>query len=203
MNVDGQQIGGTVTTVANSDYGQSQAIIVQGNWAAGSTNNVAINYLNPIGNGLNVETATINGATIAGSSSTVYNGAANFSFTSPTVPQATVVGGSGPNTIVLNTSEDFYQGNAQFTVSVDGQQVGGVQTATAIHALGQSQQFDIFGNFTGSHAIAVNFLNDAYGGSASLDRNLYVSSASLNGATLNSSSLTLDSNGAQTIYFQH
>jgi len=42
--------------------------------------------------------------------------------------------GSGPDSTVLKISEDASQGNAQFTVGIDGIQVGGVQTATAAHA---------------------------------------------------------------------
>jgi hypothetical protein len=53
--------------------------------------------------------------------------------------------GSGPDEMVLSLSEDAWNGDAQFTVSVDGQQIGGVQTASAAHAQGQSQEFDLRG----------------------------------------------------------
>ena len=36
----------------------------------------------------------------------------------------------------------------------------------------------------GTHDIAVSFLNDAYGGTAATDRNLYVQSITANGAAL-------------------
>jgi len=38
---------------------------------------------------------------------------------------------SGPDTIVLYVQEDAYQGDAQYTVAVDGTQVGGIRTETA------------------------------------------------------------------------
>ena len=88
----------------------------------------------------------------------------------PTTP-GTV--GSGNDTLVLNLSEDAYKGDAQFTVSVDGAQLGGTQTVTASHGAGQSQAFTFKGNFgSGKHTVAVSFLNDAWGGTAATDRNL-------------------------------
>jgi hypothetical protein len=85
---------------------------------------------------------------------------------------------------VLSISEDAYangdgtsdtQGDAAFTVSVDGKQLAGTFFATASHASGASQTFTFKGNWEpGAHTVAVSFLNDAYGGTASTDRNLYV-----------------------------
>ena len=82
--------------------------------------------------------------------------------------------GTGSDTLVLSMSEDAYQGDAQFTVSVDGKQLGGTFTATASHAAGASQSFTFNGSFgTGAHTVSVDFLNDAYGGSSATDRNLF------------------------------
>ncbi len=87
------------------------------------------------------------------------------------------------DTLVLGLSEDAYQGDALFTVSVDGRQLGGAQSVTALHSSGQSEYFTFTGAFgPGTHTVAVSFLNDAYGGSASADRNLYIDSATLDGA---------------------
>jgi hypothetical protein len=118
----------------------------------------------------------------------------------PTTTPAAVSVGSGPDTLVLNMAEDPYQGDAQFTVSVDGQQIGGTQTTTAVVSQGQSQEFDVHGNFgSGTHTVAVDFLNDAVGGYYPAgtpglpagaqwaldteDRNLYVMGMSLDGGT--------------------
>ena len=99
----------------------------------------------------------------------------------PTAP-APVTVGSGPDAIALGISEDSYQGDAQFTVSVDGKQIGGTLTASVLHNSGQDQAFNIMGKFgAGQHTVGVSFLNDAYGGSADTDRNLYVDSASYKG----------------------
>ena len=116
----------------------------------------------------------------------------------PVTPPTSVTTGSGSDTMVFAVSEDAYQGDAQFTVSVDGKQVGGTFTATASHASGTSQNFTFKGDFgAGSHAVAVNFLNDAWGGTAATDRNLYVNGISYNG-TATGQSAELANTGAKT-----
>lgn len=92
--------------------------------------------------------------------------------------------GSGPDAITLAVSEDYYLSNAEFTVSVDGRQVGGLLTTTAIHGEGQSQTFTLNGSFTpGPHTLGVDFTNDAYAGTPTTDRNLYVGAITYNGVT--------------------
>jgi hypothetical protein len=99
--------------------------------------------------------------------------------------------------IVLHISEDAWQGNAQYIISVDGQQVGGVRTATALHSQGQSQTVVLPGFYAaGPHTITVTFLNDAYGGTASTDRNLYVDGIDFNG--VHYAGAALYSNGSWT-----
>jgi hypothetical protein len=49
-----------------------------------------------------------------------------------------ITAGSGSDSLVLKISQDAYQGPAQYTVSVDGVQVGGTFTASAWHSAGQS-----------------------------------------------------------------
>ena len=83
--------------------------------------------------------------------------------------------------MILKISQDAYQGNAQYTVSVDGKQVGGTFTASASHAAKQSDILTLKGDWTaGAHKVEVKFVNDAYGGSAATDRNLYVDAATYN-----------------------
>ncbi len=108
--------------------------------------------------------------------------------------------GSGLDTLMLQVSEDAYQGDAQFTVSVDGVQRRGIFTARADHGSKQSQGFPIRGNFgTGKHTLTVNFLNDFSDGSG--DRNLYVTGATLNGVTVHGAALTLLASGPQSFGF--
>ena len=92
--------------------------------------------------------------------------------------------GSGPDSLVVNLSEDNWLGNAHFTIAVDGKQIGGVQTATATHGIGQTQSYTLDGTFaSGTNTVTVNFLNDAYGGTPTTDRNLYVDSIKTGGTT--------------------
>jgi hypothetical protein len=120
----------------------------------------------------------------------------------PTVPSSTIIG-SGPDTLTFMVSEDAYKGDAQFTIAVDGRQIGGTQTAKALHATLQSQAFEVHGLFAaGKHTAGVTFLNDAYGGTPLLDRNLYVDSATINGKAIGGSSLTLLGNGTGRFTFQ-
>ena len=112
---------------------------------------------------------------------------------------ATITVGSGKSTLALEVSEDAYIGNAQFTVSVDGVQIGGVQTALAAHADSQDQTFKILGNWgTGTHTVAVDFLNDLYAGTPQTDRNLYVDGASYDGTVQSGDNLTLLNPGIQS-----
>ena len=99
--------------------------------------------------------------------------------------------------LLLHISEDAYKGDAQYTVSVDGKQVGGTQTATALHSSSQSDLLLVRGDWSsGTHDVAVNFLNDAYAGTAATDRNLYIDAAAYDGAYVGSAKQTLLSAGA-------
>lgn len=44
--------------------------------------------------------------------------------------------GTGSDTLALAVAEDAYLGDAQFTISVDGTQIGGTQTTTELRNAG-------------------------------------------------------------------
>ena len=212
VSVDGRQIGATQTAVASHAKGQSQTVNVLGTFAPGS-HTASVNFLNDAYGGssttdrnLYITGASIDGTAIPGATLTeLSQGPQTFSFlvtgNSTAGPQPVAIG-SGPDTLGLQVSEDAYNGDAQFTVSVDGTQIGGTQTATALHAAGQSQTFDVLGTFaSGSHTVAVHFLNDAYGGTSATDRNLYVTGASIDGTAIPGAMLTELSQGIQTFSF--
>ncbi len=109
-------------------------------------------------------------------------------------PDATPAG--SPDTLVLGVSEDAWQGDAEFTVTINGQTVGGTYTATASHAAGAVQDVSVAGNWgTGQKTVGISFINDAYGGSSSTDRNLYVNQVSYDGQAADGAPATLYSNG--------
>ncbi|MDB5316495.1 MAG: hypothetical protein JWO24_2339 [Rhodospirillales bacterium] len=116
------------------------------------------------------------------------------------IPLAAI--GSGSDTLKLRISQDAYQGNALFTVSIDGQQIGGTQTvsASALHGSNTANTLDVLGSFApGQHTVAVNFLNDLWDGTPTTDRNLYVESAGYDGVAVGGAQplLALYSAGAQ------
>lgn len=102
----------------------------------------------------------------------------------PSLAPAEATIGAGPDSLVLRISQDAWQGNAQFAVSVDGTPIGGAQTAQGLHAAGQVDTVTVRGDWAaGEHQLTVDFLNDAYAGGA-LDRNLYVEGAVYNGTAV-------------------
>jgi endoglucanase len=198
VNVDGHQVGGTQTATASHALGQWQIVTLTGDFGAGP-HTVDVNFINDAWGGtsdadrnLYVRAIDLNGETVLGSAAAdnAANGSASADPSSAVMMtngtaefKTTGVNTATNSTIVLHVSEDAWNGDAQFTVVVDGQQVGGIQTATASHAAGQVQDITLVGNFgsTGPGKVDVNFINDAWGGSATTDRNLYVQSIDVNG----------------------
>jgi Ca2+-binding RTX toxin-like protein len=92
--------------------------------------------------------------------------------------------GSGKDALVLRIAQDQFRGSAQYTIHVDGQQVGGTLTASALNRDGTADTITIQGSFGPTTTVAIRFLNDNWGGHVTLDRNLYLKSASMNGIDL-------------------
>ena len=110
--------------------------------------------------------------------------------------------GTGAQNLLVAISEDAWQGDAQYTVSVDGKQIGGTLIAHALHSSGRDDLITVKGNWsTGRHTLGITFLNDAWGGTASTDRNLYVDGVSVNGTSVAGASTELFSNGTKTFKF--
>ena len=103
---------------------------------------------------------------------------------------------SANDLLTVNVSEDAFEGNAVFTVSVDKKKVGSNLTATAIHNEGESQDFTLSGSWgPGAHTVTVRFLNDAYGGSPEKDRNLYVNQVMYNGVVSSKANIEIKTTG--------
>lgn len=220
VSVDGKQIGGTLTAHASHAAGLSDTVTVQGDWGAGN-HTVAVNFVNDKWDGtaatdrnLYVDSATYNGVAVAGAKLDLHSGGAEqFVFRDigtpgvPSVPDsgngspvpgATATIGTGADVILLKVSEHAYRGHAQFTVSVDGQQIGGTLTARASHADGQFETIAVRGNWAaGDHDVALDFINDRWGGSAATDRNLYLDGATYNGIAVQGAARALESGGAE------
>jgi hypothetical protein len=200
VSVDGKQLGGTFTTTASHAVGTSQAFTFKGDWAIGM-HGVTVNFLNDAWAGtpltdrnLYVNTISYDGTSTGQSAALMSGGPKSFTVSDTTAIPAAVSTGSGSDTLILNLSEDAYQGDAQFTVSVDGKQLGGTFTTTASHAAGASQAFTFKGDWaTGMRSVTVNFLNDAWAGTPATDRNLYVNAISYDGTNAGQSAALMNS----------
>ena len=211
VTIDGVQVGGVLSTSASHSAGAAQVFHVLADPGTGR-HRVGLNFLNNLGGApgadrnLFLDSAAIDGSPIEGARLSEYvGGEQSFSFVlgdltagQAEIPDITV--GSGPDTLTLLVSEDAWQGDAQFTVAVDGVQVGGVQTAAIPHASALHQVYRVQGAFgPGPHQVSVDFLNDAWGGGPTLDRNLYLDGASYAGSAASPASLALIRNGMQTV----
>ena len=113
------------------------------------------------------------------------------------VPAVTDLG-SGAGTIDLYMAQTAGKANAQFTVSVDGKQVGGVQTVKASQGLGQEQLFELQGiTGSGQHSVTVNFLNGS-GTAASPAPQLFLDAVAYNGVAVANASLSLTATGSKS-----
>jgi Bacterial Ig domain/Ca-dependent carbohydrate-binding module xylan-binding/Right handed beta helix region len=107
-------------------------------------------------------------------------------------PTGTTDGGSSSSgssateqVITVTVSGDQYNGDPRFRLLVDGQQVGDIQSVSAVHSSGEWQTFKFTVDASGGFdQVSVQFVNDTYGGSADKDRNLYVDSIGVNGVEL-------------------
>lgn len=190
VTVDGKQVGDVQTAHASHAAGQSESVTFHGDWGPGS-HDVAVSFLNDAWGGsaaadrnLYVDSATMNGVEASGAPVAFqWSGTNHFLLSDvPATPVPTATLGSGPDQLLLKISQDAWDGDAQYTIAVDGKQIGEVQTAHASHAAGQSDLIAVRGDWSvGNHDVAVTFLNDGYGGDAGKDRNLYLDGASYNG----------------------
>jgi hypothetical protein len=87
-------------------------------------------------------------------------------------------------------------------VQVDGRQVGGTLTASALRSAGQHDTVTVQGDWAGGrHTATVTFLNDDWGGTATTDRNLYLDGATYNNAAVSGATASLMSNGSAGFSF--
>lgn len=206
VSLDGQQVGGILTASSPHEGPSSDTLNVLANLAPG-IHTVTVNFLNDAYGGtidtdrnLYLDGATYDGTFVPSVAQELQvSGPVTFGvFDSTPVPTSstTTTIGSGSDTLVLSVSQDAYGDNAQFTVSLDGQQVGDVLTVSSLHGSGTSDTVNVFADLSaGPHTVTVNFLNDAYNGTPDTDRNLYVDSATYDGAAVSGAAQVLYSSG--------
>src|SRR5579885_2463243 len=212
VSVDGKQVGGPLSVSALHSANATESFTFNGNFGPGA-HQVGVSFINDLWAGtastdrnLYVDSVSFDGHQVANSTANLFsNGTADFTVMgsatpspaptpapAPTPTPAPSGGtfGTGPDSLVLHLSEDAYQGNAEFTVAVDGHQIGGPLSVTASHMAGDSEAFTFNGDFgAGKHDVAITFTNDLWAGTPSTDRNLYVNSIDFDGQHIRSGDL--------------
>lgn len=208
VKVDGVQIGGTLTAGADRASGTFDTLTIRGDFAAG-TRRAEVTFLNDAYAGtpdtdrnLFVASATYNGVAVAsGARELLSAGPVSIAVQDATPLPNTV--GVGSDALVLKLQQGAWLGSAQYTIGIDGVQVGGTFTASAAHLSGQFDTVTVRGDFApGPHRATINFLNDAYGGTQDTDRNLFLISSAYNGDTIAFGARDLLRTGPAFIDFQ-
>ncbi|MGI4943103.1 MAG: beta strand repeat-containing protein [Janthinobacterium lividum] len=196
VTVDGAQVGSPITVTALHAQGAVQDILIHGDWGTGQ-HNVAATFVNDAWGGtadtdrnLYVQDIALDGTDLGGAAALDRNGGTTVAGSFAAQPAA-----APTDLLVLNLSEDAFLGDAQFTVSVDGQQLGAAQSVTALHGVGGSQAFSFAASMApGPHQVSVTFLNDLWEPGTG-DRNLYVDAITVNGAAMPGVATTMWSSG--------
>ena len=110
--------------------------------------------------------------------------------------------GSGSDSLVIKLSQDAWNGDAQYVVFVDGQRIGGALSAQSTRGSGLIDTLTVKGDWSaGQHKAEVRFINDAWGGTPSTDRNLFIEGASYDGADIAGAARDLLGPGSATFTF--
>jgi hypothetical protein len=111
---------------------------------------------------------------------------------------------TGSSDMIVRVSGDQYKGAPHFDVTVDGKTVATNLSATAVHAEGEWVDLSIKGDFSNArHKVGITFTDDAWGGTTSTDRNLYIDYISMNGKRYEAESVSankVDSNAAAALW---
>lgn len=206
LHVNGKQYGGVINAVALHGSGVHDTVTIRGDW--GTANALTVKFLNDAWGGtpdqdrnLHVQGMSFNGQELIGMAADPFTtSVTTFAVTKPIAPKTTILG-DGADTLVLKLSQDYWQGSADYTVSVNGQQIGGKLTAGALHTHGAEDTLTLRGDWGDTVNVTVKFLNDAWGGSATADRNLHVESISLNGDDMHQSASLYTTNAQSSFTF--
>ena len=140
---------------------------------------------------LYVNSIAFDGKTEAGTSAPLWSaGTADFAVAGGTAAVA-----APPDVLTVHLSEDAFQGNAAFRLTIDGKPITTPQQVVALHGSAKWQDFTVAGSFgAGTHSIGVAFTNNLDGGTSGTGRNLYVNGIDVNGQHYGSGVSTLLTN---------
>lgn len=117
----------------------------------------------------------------------------DFTFTGAVTTMAAANTGASPagTTVVVRASAQSWSGDPLFHLLVDGHQVGSDVRVTTQHGQGW-QEFTFVSPVDHPKDIGVQYFNDAYGGSAATDRNLFVDRITVNGQAMEAENAVYD-----------
>lgn len=199
ISIDGMTIGGVRTATASHAANATNEVSISGGWGSGP-HTVGITFINDAFGGtastdrnLYVDQVSYDGQPAGGApASLLTDGTTNFKV------------GVLPLDVTLNlqVTEDAWRGDAQMSIAIDGQTLVSNQTVTALHTTGQSQTISVRELLSvGAHDLAISFLNDAWGGTAATDRNLYLLGAQMNATAITGAASTLQTTSTQHFQF--
>ena len=170
VSVDGKRVGENYSATVLHSSGQWQEVDIQGQFGTGS-HSVNVMFVNDANGGspgedrnLYVNQVAINGVTVSDNAALL----STYGNTTAIVP-------APADNLTLDISETAWVGDAQFYVTVDGRQIGGLQTATASHASGSSEAVTLQGSFgSGVHTVGMTFINAASAGTSATTRSLFL-----------------------------
>ncbi len=136
----------------------------------------------------------------SGKDTLTYNISDGHGGTASATASIDVVPANASDTVIrVQVAADLYNGDPQFQLLIDGQQVGTTQDVSAVHSAGDWQivEFTLPGG-TSFDQLSIQYNNDAYGGYGS-DRNLWVDWVEINGVQLTADEATYVRPGKTTI----
>ncbi len=197
VSVDGVAQGTAQIVSALHNYGQTQAFSVQGMFGP-AAHTVTLTFLSGAKPGAANPTVQLYVDALTYDGIAVPNAATSFS----TAGKYTIqIPAQQPDTLVLNLTEDAFQGDALAQISIDGQALG--QVAVTSGTAGPPQVVSYTGAWGGpnvAHTVQVNFLNDAYAGSGQ-DRNLHVQGITVDGTSITSQPQNIMRSGPVTFNY--
>ncbi len=187
IKVDGIQVfSGTIS----AQHATGGKLMELGMFSASATHEISVNFTNDAWGGtadtdrnLYVEAILVNGVATGQSQALMSAGIATFSVDPAKYVVTKAVQAPPPSLLVpltIKLGADSWLGDPNVIIKVDGIQVFS-GTISAQHATGgKLMELGMF-SASATHEISVNFTNDAWGGTADTDRNLYVEAILVNG----------------------
>jgi hypothetical protein len=121
----------------------------------------------------------------------------NFKLVASGTPSAPIPTSTADDIITVRARGDYYKGDPNFSISVDGKVIDSTTLVTADRVDNEWQTFTFAGDFdvggTQAHRVGIEFTNDAWGGTSTTDRNLYIDAVTFNGVT-NTTDATYEKN---------